>query len=133
MVATAVLGSLPLFTGATILQATTISGTMVLGLAPAFILGVFLRAPAAAFHLAFWTGIAAGIIEVLGLVPAWMVMGDGRYGALLGVNVWGLGIATGLYLLVWAGAVVRDRLAAEASAGPDSEPEPVRVAARSIH
>jgi solute:Na+ symporter, SSS family len=132
MVATAVLGSLPLFTGATILQATTISGTMVLGLAPAFILGVFLRAPAAAFHLAFWTGIAAGIMEVLGLVPAWMVMGDGRYGALLGVNVWGLGIATGLYLVVWAGAVIRDRLAAEASAGPDSEPQPVRVGVRSF-
>lgn len=103
MVAAAVLGSLPLFAGATILQATTISGTMVLGLAPAFILGIFLRAPAAAFHLAFWTGIVAGVAEIIGAVPAWMVIGNGSYGTLLGVNVWGLTASTGLYLLVWAG------------------------------
>jgi solute:Na+ symporter, SSS family len=102
MVAAALLGSLPLLAGASILQATTISGTMVLGLAPAFILGIFLRAPAMAFHLAFWTGIAAGIAEVAGIVPSWMVIGDGRYGTLLGVNVWGLAVSTGLYLLVWA-------------------------------
>lgn len=106
MVAAAILGSLPLFTNATILQATTISGTMVLGLAPAFILGIFLRAPAVAFHLAFWTGIAAGVIEVLGLVPDWMAIGDGRYAALLGVNVFGLAAATGLYLAAWAAARV---------------------------
>ncbi len=98
MVVAAVLGSLPLFTSATILQATTISGTMVLGLAPAFILGIFLRAPPASFHLAFWTGIVAGVIEALGIVPAWMVIGDGHYASLLGVNVWGLAASTALFL-----------------------------------
>lgn len=75
---------------------------MVLGLAPAFILGIFLRAPAVAFHLTFWTDITAGILEVLGQVPAWMMIGEGGYAALLGVNVWGLGTSTALYLLAWA-------------------------------
>jgi len=101
MVAAAVLGSIPLFTGATILQATTISGTMVLGLAPVFILGIFLQAPPAAFHLAFWTGITAGVAEVAGWVPQWMWIGDGRYAALLGVNAWGLAISTGFFLALW--------------------------------
>jgi len=107
MVAMAVLGSLPLFTGATVLQATTISGTMVLGLAPVFLLGLVLRAPPAAFHLAFWTGIVAGTTEVLGRVPQWMAIGDGRYGSLLGVNVWGTGVATTLFLLAWGWTRVR--------------------------
>lgn len=118
MVGGAILGSIPLFTSATILQATTISGTMVLGLAPAFILGIFLRAPAAAFHLAFWTGIAAGMIEVLGLVPGWMAIGDGRYSALLGVNVFGLAASTGLYLAAWAVARVLGRPADEGRHDP---------------
>lgn len=110
MVAAAALGSIPLFTGATILQATTISGTMVLGLAPAFILGLVLDAPPAAFHLAFWTGMAAGIMEVAGVVPGWMVIGDGSYASLLGVNAWGLAASTGLFLLAWAWAVTTTRL-----------------------
>lgn len=107
MIGAAVLGSIPLFTGATILQATTISGTMVLGLAPAFILGIFLTAPPLAFHLAFWIGIAAGLAEVLGLVPQAMTIGDGRYAALLGVNVWGLIASTVAYLGAWAWATTR--------------------------
>lgn len=102
MVAVAILGILPLFTDATILQATTISGTMVLGLAPIFLLGPFLDAPPAAFHLAFWTGIAAGVAEVTGRVPAWMELGDGRYASLLGVNVAGTAVATGFFLAAWA-------------------------------
>lgn len=107
MVAAAVLGSLRLFTGATILQATTIRGAMVLGLAPVFILGLLLRAPAAAFHLAFWVGIGAGIAELMDIVPDWMTIGDGRYAGLLGVNVWGLALSTGLFLLTWAVALAR--------------------------
>lgn len=97
MVVAAVVGNLPLFAGTAILKATTISGTMVLGLAPAFILGLFVRAPAASFHLAFWTGIACGTLEVVGLVPPALAIGTGRYAALLGVNAWGLALATILF------------------------------------
>jgi Na+/proline symporter len=99
MAAAAILGNLPLFAGAGILQATTISGTMVLGLAPVFLLGLLLDAPPLSFHLAFWTGIAAGLVEVLGLVPPALAIGTGKYAALLGVNLWGLVLASALFLL----------------------------------
>lgn len=98
MVVLAVLGSLPLFAGAAILEATTISGTMVLGLAPAFLLGLLVKAPPLSFHLAFWTGIAVGVAEVLDLVPRALSVGDGSYATLLGANLWGLVLATLLYL-----------------------------------
>lgn len=99
MVAMAVLGNVPLFFGARILQATTISGTMVMGLAPIFLLGFFLRAPRSSFHLAFWTGLAVGILEVLDLLPATASIGDGQYGTLLGANLWGLALVTALFLV----------------------------------
>ncbi len=99
MAAAAILGNLPLLVGAHILEATTISGTMVLGLAPAFVLGLFLEAPPLSFHLAFWTGIAAGLVELLGLLPRALAIGRGTYAVLLGVNAWGLLLATALFLL----------------------------------
>ncbi|MEO8398440.1 MAG: sodium:solute symporter, partial [Ignavibacteriaceae bacterium] len=54
-------GTIPLFFSPEILSATTISGTMVLGLAPIFLLWK-IPAPKISFHLALWTGVAAGII-----------------------------------------------------------------------
>lgn len=99
MVAGAVLGNLPLFAGAAILKATTISGTMVLGLAPIFLLGLWVDAPPMSFHLAFWTGILLGTLDVLGLVPAAVAIGHGRYAVLLGVNAGGLMLATVLFYL----------------------------------
>jgi len=102
MAAAAIVGNLPLFFGARILQATTISGTMVLGLAPIFVLGLFLRAPPASFHLAFWTGAAVGIAEAAGWVPPALGVGGGRYATLLGANLWGLTLATTLFLVPWA-------------------------------
>lgn len=102
MVAGAVLGSLPLLTGATILQATTVSGTMVIGLAPIVCLYRLGPAPPAAFHAAFWTGIGVGVALVVGVWPAAFSIGRGSYAALLGANVYGLGAATALYLGLWA-------------------------------
>jgi hypothetical protein len=99
MVAAAILGNLPLFAGAAILKATTISGTMVLGLAPVFLLGLLVRAPAISFHLAFWTGIVAGVVELLGVLPPFMAIGGGPYADLLGVNLWGTVLATSLFLV----------------------------------
>lgn len=99
MIAAALLGNLPLFAGAAILKATTISGTMVLGLAPVFLLGLALRAPPLSFHLAFWTGITAGIVELVGLLPPALAIGGGPYAGLLGVNVWGTLLATLLFVV----------------------------------
>lgn len=124
MVAAAVLGNIPLFTGATILKATTISGTMVLGLAPIFLLGFFVEAPALSFHLAFWTGIAAGLIDLLGWLPPALAIGHGRYAALLGVNLWGLVLSSALYLVPVALARLA-RAPARAGAGPAPAPPPV--------
>ncbi len=99
MLAGALLGSLPLLTGATILQATTISGTMVIGLAPAIGLYRLRSATPVAFHLAFWSGIAIGVAFTLGLWPAALTIGDGSYSDLLGANLYGLAAVTALFLL----------------------------------
>ena len=99
MIMIAVLGNLPLFTGARILQATTISGTMVMGLAPIFLLAFLREAPPLSFHLAFWAGVALGLLEALGLVPAALSIGDGRYASLLGVNVYGLIVCSTLFVV----------------------------------
>lgn len=100
---------LSFFAGARILQATTISGTMVLGLAPVFDVGLFLKAPSLSFHLAFWTGIAVGIVEVLGLIPGALHIGKRAYASLLGANLWRLVLATALFLLPVAWEHIRDR------------------------
>ncbi len=90
MVCMAVVGNIPLFTGATILQATTISGTMVMGLAPIFLFYWWDRPGATSFHLAFWFGLGVGLYEVFGMTPAVLRVGDGPYAGLLGLNLWGL-------------------------------------------
>lgn len=92
MVGTIVVGSVPLFSGAEILQATTISGTMVLGLAPVFLLAFVRSAGPAAFHLAFWPGVALGVAHTAGWRPDWLAVGTGDYAALLGVNLAGTAV-----------------------------------------
>ncbi|MEA3509448.1 MAG: hypothetical protein U9R33_03130, partial [candidate division NC10 bacterium] len=102
MVAVALLGNLPLFAGASILQATTISGPMVMGLAPIFILHFLPSVPRASFHFAFWPGLSLGILYTLGWIPSALAIGNGRYAMLLGVNLYGLLLCTGLFLVPWA-------------------------------
>ncbi len=119
MVAVAVLGNLPLLTlylgeetGPAIIAATTISGTMVMGLAPIFLLSFVRRAGPASFHLAFWPGLAFGVVLTvegafgLSLLPGWVPVGSGTYADDLGVNLYGLGLCTAGYLL---GALVFGR------------------------
>ncbi len=89
MVAAVILGSLPLFAGTAIIKATTVSGTMVLGLAPAFLFFLWGRARAWAFHLGFWPGVAVGVLYAAGAVPEAWGIGGGKYGALLGANLVG--------------------------------------------
>ena len=108
MVGAVVLGSIPLFTGAAIIKATTVSGTMVLGLAPAFLLFAMPWAGRWAFHLGFWPGIAIGALHVLDRIPAAWAVGEGSYAGLLGANLVGTVLVFGGFAL---GAVL-DRVAA---------------------
>jgi len=99
MVAIAVFGNLPMIAGTDILKATTISGTMVMGLAPVFLLAPLARHSPWSFHLAFWPGVALGVLLAAGAVPASWAIGNGQYALLLGTNLYGLMICTAGFLL----------------------------------
>lgn len=98
MVTIAVLGTIPVFFDASILSATTISGTMVIGLAPVFL---FWRRPmpSISFQLSVWAGVAAGLVQAAGLLPKSWVMFSGRHGDLLTVNILGTLLCFSLFFL----------------------------------
>lgn len=115
IVIVAVVGNLPLLTvylgdkvGPAVIAATTISGTMVMGLAPIFLLSWIRQAGALSFHLAYWPGVVLGVLraaETFGhihIFPTALQLGTGKYSIDLGVNVWGLIICSAGYV---AGAV----------------------------
>lgn len=99
MIVFAVLGNLPMFAGADILKATTISGTMVMGLAPVFLFYGFTRWSPWSFHLSFWTGFGLGLLLATGLIPVRWAIGEGKYALLLGVNAYGFLICTAGFFL----------------------------------
>lgn len=117
MVTAVLIGSLPLFAGAAVLKATTVSGTMVLGLAPAFLLFAWARPGTFAFHLGFWPGVVVGVMYAAGAVPGTWFLGGGTYATLLGANVFGtLFTFAGYGLGAWVdGLADRRRLAATAA------------------
>lgn len=92
-----VFGTLPIFFGADILSATTISGTMVIGLAPIFILW-FLDVPRIAFYLSVLPGIYFGIGLTLNSFPSCWFWTVGKYNDLLWVNAVGTIICFTFYL-----------------------------------
>jgi len=86
------------------LDATTISGTVVLGLGPPILLLEFVRGHRPlSFHLPFWFGVALGIAVLDKQDFSFWQIGDGSYKELLGVNVYGSLISFGLFILglVW--------------------------------
>jgi hypothetical protein len=99
MIALAVLGNVPVFFHADILAATTVSGTMVMGLAPVFLLQRFVRHSPASFHLAFWPGAILGLLLALDRVPRAWAIGTGKYALLLGTNAYGLALCTAGFVL----------------------------------
>lgn len=116
----AVAGNLPLLTiylgdkvGPAIIAATTISGTMVMGLAPIFLLSWLRSAGALSFHLAYWPGVAIGVVRTIetfaqvSIFPASLALGAGRFALDLGVNVFGLTICTAGF---FAGALLSARM-----------------------
>lgn len=98
MVAVAVLGTVPVFFGADILSASTISGTMVIGLAPVFLMWNK-KMPAISFHLSVWTGVAVGIILATGKTPQSLILFPGKYGDLLSLNLLGTSLCFILFFL----------------------------------
>jgi SSS family solute:Na+ symporter len=111
VIAIAVLGNLPLLSiylgdriGPAIIAATTISGTMVMGLAPIFLLAWLRPAGALSFHLAFWPGLGLGVIRAVetfvkvSILPDSVALGSGKYAIDLGVNIYGLLICATGYL-----------------------------------
>lgn len=99
MIAFALLGNLPMIAGTDILKATTVSGTMVMGLAPIFLLAPLVRHSPWSFHLAFWPGVVLGVMLAAGAIPASWAIGTGKYALLLGTNLYGLAICCAGFLL----------------------------------
>lgn len=98
MIFFAIFGNLPMIFGTDILKATTISGTFVIGLAPIFLLHGIFRVTKLSFHLSFWTSIICGIVDVLGLMPEFIAIGNGDFAKLLGVNFYTLLLCIFLYI-----------------------------------
>lgn len=124
MIIIAVAGNLPLLSiylgdhvGPAIIAATTISGTLVMGLAPIFLLSFLKSTGPMSFHFALWPGLAFGVIKTvegaagIRIFPDWLDLGTGPYADDLGINVCGLMVCTGGFLL-GSVATARRRVAA---------------------
>ncbi len=94
----AILGTIPVFLNAEILSATTISGTMVIGLTPVFLFWR-MKAPKVSFYVSVLTGIVFGFILVFDIFPKQLIFTEGKYADLLWVNIWGIGSCILLYLI----------------------------------
>ena len=97
MAAIAILGTIPVFLNAEILSATTISGTMVIGLTPVFLFWK-INAPKISFYLSVICGLVFGFLLVFKLFPQELIFTEGKYADLLWVNVWGILSCIILYL-----------------------------------
>lgn len=101
MVLIAVLGTIPVFLNAEILSATTISGTMVIGLTPIFIFWDS-KAPKLSFHLSVFCGIIFGFLLIFKLFPDALIFTSGKYADLLWINFWGIICCITLYFVpIW--------------------------------
>ncbi|HCX33136.1 MAG TPA: sodium:solute symporter [Rhodocyclaceae bacterium] len=101
MVVLALAGGLMVHADPAILSATTVSGTMVIGLAPVFLLSRWRRAGPASYYASVAVGLAFGSAFALGAIP--FAIGAGKYGSLLWANLVGLACCFLAYLvLAWA-------------------------------
>jgi SSS family solute:Na+ symporter len=97
MVLIAFLGTIPVFLDAEILSATTISGTMVIGLTPIF---MFWKKspPKISFHLSVFCGLLFGFLLIFDWFPKSLIFTTGKYADLLWINFWGILCCIILYL-----------------------------------
>jgi Na+/proline symporter len=98
MVFIAVLGTIPVFLNAEILSATTISGTMVIGLTPVFILWK-MKAPQISYFLSVCCGLIFGTLLIFEYFPQNLLLTTGKYASLLWINVYGILTSFLLYLI----------------------------------
>ncbi|MDX1446920.1 sodium:solute symporter family transporter [Lishizhenia sp.] len=98
MVIVAVLGSIPIFFNPTVLSATTVSGTMVIGLTPIFLFW-WLKAPSLSFYTSVLGGISIGILHAMDLFPNVLIFTEGPYASLLWANIFGVLFCVFLYFL----------------------------------
>ena len=98
MIVLAILGGLMVHANPTILSATTVSGTMVIGLTPIFVFNKWQRAGQASYYASVLIGVAFGVALALKLIP--YSIGDGKYGVLLWANVLGVSLSIGAFVLL---------------------------------
>ncbi|MDT0556283.1 sodium:solute symporter family transporter [Patiriisocius hiemis] len=98
MAGIAILGTIPVFLDAEILSATTISGTMVIGLTPIFVFWK-VKANSLSYYLSVICGLVFGFLLVFDVFPTSLILTSGKYAGLLWVNVWGVLCCTILYLI----------------------------------
>ncbi|MFC5285113.1 hypothetical protein [Pedobacter alpinus] len=98
MVVLTILGTIPIFFKPEILSATTISGTMVIGLAPVFLFWNK-SMPKFSFYAPVLFGLLMGIVLVFELVPNFWIFTDGKYNDLLGINLWGSLVCFALFFI----------------------------------
>jgi hypothetical protein len=118
MIIFGIVGNLPMIMGASIITATTISGTMIMGLGPIFLLhgrkGI--KPTVLGFMLAFWIGMILGIWDVVNAASlSFMNIGAGKYANFLGVNFWGA-------ILCWLGYIIPGVIAANREKAQGIEP-----------
>jgi hypothetical protein len=98
MVLIALLGTIPVFLNAEILSATTISGTMVIGLTPVFLFWNW-NVPKISFYLSVLSGLVFGFSLVFNYFPEELILTKGKFADLLWVNVWGILTSIVLYCI----------------------------------
>lgn len=106
MIVVAIIGNLPMFLGTSAIAASTVSGTMVMGLGPIFCLHGMIKPTKVGFHLSFWgslvIGVAFTILNTAGMWPELLSVGGGKSADMLGANLYGAISAgsTTLFLLL---------------------------------
>lgn len=118
MIVFGIVGNLPMIMGTSVLAATTISGTMIMGLGPIFLMhgrrGV--KPTKVGFMLAFWIGMVIGIVEVISPgALSFMDIGPGDNASFLGINLWGA-------VLCWAAYIIPGVIAARMEKAKGIEP-----------
>lgn len=83
-----IIGTIPIFFNPTILSATTISGTMVIGLAPIFIFWKD-KGNSLSFYVSIGIGLISGLFLISGNFPEKWMVSSGKYNDLLTINIIG--------------------------------------------
>ncbi|MBC7417849.1 MAG: sodium:solute symporter [Pedobacter sp.] len=98
MIVLTILGTIPIFFRPEILSATTISGTMVIGLAPVFLFWNK-KTPKFSFYGPIIFGLLMGLMMVFEDVPKAWILTTGKYNDLLSVNLWGSIVCFSLFFI----------------------------------